>query len=108
MGWETPEKNTVSLQKKPEGTSYEGVYQGNKIVKTEISDSILYSFMDEEDHPFGIWGFTNLNYQMEGVKIGSRCKITYLGVAKTKNKYGKFPYQAKVEVWKEDDEYTPN
>ena len=104
MGWEKPERNTVSLQKKPVGTVYEGVYQGSRIVKTELGDSILYSFMDDEDHPFSVWGFSHLNFQMEGVTANSKCRITYAGKAAQKNKFGKFPHQASVEVWKDDDD----
>lgn len=104
MGWQTPERNTISLQKKDPGFSVEGVYQGNKVVKTDLGDTMIYNFQDEEDKPFGVWAFSSLNFQMDGVKTGSRVKLTYMGKAKQKNKFGKFPHIAKVEVWKDDEE----
>ena len=103
--WKQSErKDSISIHKKPAGAFYEGIYQGNKTIQTQLGDAILWNFMDDEDKPFAIWGFTNLNFQLEGVVPGTKCKVTYLGTAKQKNKFGKFPHQAKVEVWHEEDD----
>ena len=106
MGWEKPETNTISFREKPVGSVYEGTFQGGRLVKTSASDKpvSIWSFMDEEDNPFEVWGFASLNFPLEHVKTGSKCRITYLGKSETKNRYGKYSYLSKVEVWKNDDD----
>ena len=98
MAYKAVERNTVDIKKSVAGTSWEGVFVGSKPIKTELGDTVIWLFKDDEDKPFGIFGFTNLNFQMENVKEGSQCRITYKGQSKVKNKYGKFPHQALVEV----------
>lgn len=104
MGWKTPERNTISLKDKEHGTSYVGIFQGSKVVNTPNGDSTIWSFMDDEDKPFSMWGFSNLNFQLENMAVGTKCRVTFLGKSKTKNKFGKFPYQSKVEVWQGDED----
>ena len=56
MGYIKPErKDSISLKDKPAGTVYEGIYQGFKVVRTELGDSVLHNFMDDEDRPFSLW-----------------------------------------------------
>ena len=90
--------DAYSLKDGEIGKEYVGTYTGNKTVETPNGKSILWQFVDEDDRPFAIWGFTNLNFQMENVPVNSLCYVTYLGAKKEKNKFGKYPYLAKVEI----------
>lgn len=109
MAFKKIETNTIDLKSKTEGTSYEGVYYDKRVIPSTMKgykDSIIWLFKDSEDKQFGIWGFTNLNFQMDNVPLNKLCKITYKGKSKIKNAYGKYPYQAEVLV-DDGSDYVP-
>ena len=100
--------DTIDIKKGEIGKEYIGTFTGHKVIPSPLGQQVIWQFRDEEDKAFGIWGFTNLNFQMENVKVDSLCRLSYQGQSKIKNKYGKFPYQAKVEVNEEEDiEFPP-
>ena len=107
MAFKPVERNTLDLKKKEVGTSYIGTFAGSKKIHTELGEQVIWNFTDGDEKPFSLWGFTNLNFQMENVGIGAMCRITYKGQGKQKNKYGKYPHQALVEVDEEAKEYIP-
>ena len=93
--------NTLDI-KTEVGKSYVGKYEGSKPVHTPLGETVIWKFKDNDGVAFAVWGFTSLNFQMESVQIGALCRITYLGKGKEKNKFGKFPHKAKVEVNTDD------
>ena len=99
MAWKEPERNTISLSKCEVNREILGHYTGTKMVKANDKQQVIWQFNDEEDKPFGIWGCGSLNSQMEGIKIGSFCKIMYLGKSEKKNNFGNFSTLCKVHVW---------
>lgn len=108
MGWKKPQTgDSVDIKAGEIGKHYEGFLTGKKEINTQLGVAILWQFKDD-DKAFSIWGFTNLNFQMQNIAVGTKCRITYKGKSAAKNKYGKFPHQAEVEI---DDapteEYVP-
>ena len=95
---DAPMGDTISIQKEEANKSYVGFYTGQKTVENEMGESILWKFQDENGKSFSIWGFGNLNMQLENVQVGTLCRITYLGKAEKKNKFGKYPHKAKVQI----------
>ena len=83
MGWKKVERNTVDIKAKNPGTQIVGTYTGFKKIKTELGENVIWEFHDEDGKPFGVYGFTNLNFQMEGVAPGTSCRLTYNGKATT-------------------------
>lgn len=102
MAWKQVERNTIDIKAKNPGHQLVGTYTGFKKIKTELGENTIWQFQNEHSEVFGVYGFTNLNYQMEGVAPGTNCRLTYKGKSKTKNKFGKFPHQILVEVDTED------
>ena len=102
MAWKKVERNTIDIKVKNPGTQVVGTYTGFKKIRTELGENTIWEFHDEEGKPFGVYGLTNLNFQMEGVAPGINCRLTYKGKAAVKNKFGKFPHQVLVEI--EEDE----
>lgn len=98
--FDAPAGDALSIQKEDSGIEHLGYYIGRKTIETEMGETVLWRFQDKQGKPFSIWGFTNLNFQMENVPIGSFCKIVYQGRSEQKNKFGKFPHKAKVQISK--------
>ena len=111
MAYKPVERNTIDIKKAKDGSQWEGVFVGRKDIQTELGANVIWLFKDNEDKPFGVYGFTNLNFQMENVPEGMQCRITYKGKSKVQNKYKKFPHQALVEmddaVAEPEEEYPP-
>jgi len=103
MAFKQVERNTIDLKKQEVGKSYVGTFAGSKHIKTDLGDQVIWNFTDGDDKPFSMWGFSNLNFQIENVGVGQLVRVTYKGQSKTKNKYGKFAHQSLVEV---DDEQS--
>ncbi len=96
--------NTIDI-KQHKDKAFEGIYEGFKGITTKIGKQFIYKFRNPAEHKiFGIYGFTTLNMNMEGVIAGAYCRITYLGKKKMDTRYGKNQdvHICKVEV---DDEY---
>lgn len=87
MAWKKVETQVIDI-KKHKGNEYVGVCVGHIIVKTKVGDQTIWKFRDEEDQPFAVYGFTNLNRAMEHIKEGTKCKLVYLGTEKVTTKYG--------------------
>jgi hypothetical protein len=102
--WKQPGRNTIDLKKKEVGTRLEGTYTGYKDITTELGVNRIWEFHDEEGKPYGVYGFTSLNYQMERVAPGTNCRLTYQGKGKTKSKFGNFPHKVMVECESDDAE----
>lgn len=90
--------NTVDI-KESEGTEFRGTYTGNKHIETKLGEQTLWQFTDENNQPFSIYGFTNLNRAMENIGIGTFCYITYTGTKKVQTKFGmKDVHQVQVDI----------
>ena len=85
----------------------EGYFLGTDSIDTPLGESLIHKLKSKEGKTISIWGFTYLNSSIENVSENVFCRITYKGKATQKNKYGKFPHQALVEV-DEDDVYKQN
>lgn len=76
-----------------------GIYQGKKDIVTKIGNQVIWNFLDEDEKPIGIYGFTSLNYKMETIKPGSLVRVTYTGKIKKETKFGlREVHQCVVEV----------
>lgn len=97
-----PVSNTALDIKKDKGNPHIGTYVGKSNIVNKIGPQTVFNFVDQEEQPFGVYGFTNLNRAMESVKEGSLCRITYQGTKNVMTKFGlKDVHQVLVEV---DDE----
>lgn len=97
MGWELVTNNAMDV-KTHKDKPFIGTYTGKKDIVTKVGPQTIWQFTDEDEQPFAIYGFTNLNRAMEGVGTGSVCRITYKGTAKVQTKYGmKDVHQVLVE-----------
>lgn len=95
--------NTIDI-KKEKDRPYIGQYVGKEDIITKIGPQIIWKFIDEDGHPFGIYGFTNMNRAMNNVGVNSLCRITYMGTQFVKTKFkptGQDVHQVMVEL---DDE----
>ena len=98
MAWKEVTNNALDI-KKELNKAYIGTYIGNKKITTKIGDQTIWQFTDEDEQPFGVYGFTMLNRALETVKLGSLCRITYLGTKNVKTKFGmKDVHQVSVEI----------
>ena len=89
--------NVIDI-KKEQGKSYTGVYVGSREIDTKLGKQVIYEFENSEGR-FGIYGFTNLNYTMQSVKVDTLCRITYTGKKNVETKFGmKDVHQCKVEI----------
>lgn len=95
--WETVTNNAIDIKGHKE-KPFVGTYVGKKDVQTKVGPQVIWQFMDDDEQPFAIYGFTNLNRAMEGVGVNAFCRITYKGTAKVQTKYGlKDVHQVVVE-----------
>jgi len=91
--------NAIDIKKEGVSAVHIGTYVGNKQITTKIGNQTIWQFTDADGVPFGIYGFTNLNRQMESVVVGKLCRITYKGTKNLKTKFGmKDVHQVLVEV----------
>lgn len=98
MAFKTVSTTAVDI-KKEKGTPYVGSYLGVEQITTKIGQQSIWRFLDTEEQPFGVYGFTNLNRAMNNIKQGSLCRITYTGTEKVQTKFGlKDVHQVHVEV----------
>lgn len=98
MAFKTVSTTAVDI-KKEKGIPHEGSYLGVEQITTKIGPQSIWRFLDSEEQPFGIYGFTNLNRAMNNIKQGSLCRITYTGTEKVNTKFGlKDVHQVHVEV----------
>lgn len=96
-----PVSTTAIDIKKDVNTARVGTYVSHSSIKTPLGDQVVWNFLDEDDLPFGIYGFTNLNRAMQSIKEGSLCRITYKGTNFVKTKFkpaGQDVHQVLVEV----------
>lgn len=95
--WEVVTNNAIDI-KGHKDKSYIGTYTGKKDIVTKVGPQIVWQFTDEDEQPFAIYGFTNLNRAMEGVGLESVCRITYKGTQRVQTKFGmKDVHQVLVE-----------
>lgn len=98
MAWKAVTTNAVDI-KKTMNVPYEGTFMGCEQITTQLGPQFIWRFVDAQDQPFGIYGFTSLNRAMANLKQGSMCRITYKGTINAKTKYGmKNVHQALVEI----------
>jgi hypothetical protein len=103
MAWEEVSTTATDI-KKHKGETYEGKYQGSRKITTKIGEQLIYNFVDDEDVPFGIYGFTNLNRAMENIQENTQVRIIYEGTKNVQTKFGmKDVHQVSVQVWHEDE-----
>jgi len=83
--------------KKPNPTSIEGYYVGNRKVESTKSKSgfCLLHVFQTEDGLTGVWGKTDLDRKLGSVVPGSMARATFMGMKETKNNP---MYLFKVEV----------
>ena len=103
MAFEPLKTNTIDI-KKNKGTSYEGYFMGFEVIKTKLGDQTVWKFKGKADGmPFGIYGFTNLNYSMKAAPAGALLRVTYTGTKKMDTKFGlKDVHQCEVMIDKDD------
>ena len=75
-------------------TEYQGkpliaYFIGSKTVDTKFGEQMLHEFEKEDHSKLSVWGFTALNRLLDYTPKGVLCKVTYTGLSKEKNKYGK-------------------
>lgn len=92
--------NAVDI-KKEIGKSRVGIYVGSSEIDTKLGKQVVWNFVGEDELPFGIYGFTNLNNVMKTLSQGSLCRVTYTGTQFVKTKFkpaGQDVHQVLVEV----------
>ena len=100
MAFKPVTNNALDIKKSSE--SHSGYYVGSEQIVTKIGPQIVWKFRDEDGLPFGVYGFTNLNRNMNSIALGSLVRLTYKGTQNMKTKFGmKDVHQVLVEV---DDE----
>lgn len=67
----------------------EGYYLETKLMNTQFGEQALHVFEKKDGKKVSVWGFTALNRLLEMTPKGTLCKVTYMGLSKDKNKYGK-------------------
>ena len=67
----------------------EAYYVGSKTVDTKFGEQMLHNFEKQDGKKVAVWGFTALNRLLEHTTKGVLCKVTYTGLSKDRNKYGK-------------------
>lgn len=98
MGWKPVNSTAIDI-KKDKGNPHIGTLLGSDEITTKIGKQVIWRFRDDEEQPFGIYGFTNLNRALNSVKVGSLCRITYTGTLNLQTKFGmKDVHQVLVEV----------
>ncbi len=102
MAFETFKVNTLDI-KKNKDVAQEGYFTGREDITTKIGPQIIWKFQDKQGNPFGIYGFTNLNFKMKGAPTGYLMRITYKGTEKRQTKFGmKDVHQVLVEIDRSD------
>lgn len=104
-----PVSNTKAIDiKKHKGEAYIGTYLGSQKITTKIGPQTIWKFVSEEDGPFGIYGFTQLNRTMESMPVGSVCRMTYLGTKNVQTKFGMMDvHQVLVETDEKESDSPP-
>lgn len=103
MAWKEVGSNAIDIKKNGDKPLI-GSYVGHKEITTKIGDQVIWQFTDEDEQPFGVYGFTMLNRAMESVKVGTLCRLTYRGTKNVKTKFGmKDVHQVTVEVDSDED-----
>lgn len=98
MAFKVVSGNALDI-KKTKDEPHTGTYTGKSDITTKIGPQVVWNFIDDENQPFGIYGFTNLNRAMNSLKVGSLVRITYKGTLKCQTKFGlKDVHQVLVEV----------
>ena len=102
MAYEPLKVNTIDVKKKVD-EPHEGYFTGREDITTKIGPQIIWRFRGKDGNPFGIYGFTNLNYCMKNAPVGVMIRVTYTGTEKRETKYGlKDVHQVLVEIDRED------
>lgn len=97
--------NGIDIKKTKE--PHIGFYQGKDEITTKIGPQVVWKFLDKNDQPFGVYGFTNLNRIMSTVKVGSLLRITYQGTQSCQTKFGmKDVHQVLVEMDDEEQKHS--
>ena len=93
----------LALHKSPKDTSIAGVYTGCMEKPGKFKDiDKTYKVRGDDGEITGVNGFTGLDRKMEGIPVGVKIRLTYLGTENVNTKFGmKDVHQVKVEV---DDE----
>lgn len=102
MAWKEVSTTAIDIKKGGIGVPYIGTYLGSEEIKTPLGQQMIWRFADQDEQPFSVYGFTNLNRSMSHVATGKLCRITYRGTKNLKTKFGmKDVHMVTVEV---DDE----
>lgn len=67
----------------------EAYYLETKEINTKFGEQQLHVFEKKGGMKVSVWGFTALNRLLEMTSKGTLCKVTYTGLSKESNKYGK-------------------
>ena len=101
MAFEPLRVNTIDVKKKVDDP-HEGYFTGREDITTKIGPQIIWRFKDKNGTPFGIYGFTGLNFCMKNAPVGALLRITYKGTERRETKFGlKDVHQVFVEIDKE-------
>lgn len=84
---------------------FEGTLVRHEEKDGQYGKSLIWHFVDDNDTPFSIFGFTMLNSSMLMIKPGTLCRVTYKGTEKVKTKrFGiKDVHQVFVEIDSDDE-----
>ena len=108
MAYKIISSKAIDIKKSEKGSTYEGVYVSKREIDTQLGKQSIWQFVDDDELPFGVYGFTNLNRAMESIKPGAKCRLTYQGVTNTKTKFGmKDVHQVMVEVDTDESDEFP-
>ena len=104
MAFKPVSGNALDIKKTNE--PHIGTYTSKTDITTKVGPQVIWNFVDEDGQPFGVYGFTNLNRAMNGIKTSSLVRITYKGTQNCMTKFGmKNVHQVLVEV---DDAVSPS
>jgi len=110
---ETKVPDAIKLTDYP-NKSMQCYYIGSKTVDTKFGEQQLHEFQRSDGSKVSVWGFAALNRLLEHTPKGIMTKVTYTGLSKEKNKYGKqvhtctvfFDTDQQLENFKDNGEDT--
>jgi len=86
---------------------FSGWFVGSRTFNTRIGEQTCYKFKGKDGKFFEVYGFTNLNRDMERVELGWFTQITYKGKKLCETKFGNKEVH-QVETLADPDDILPS
>ncbi len=86
---------------------FEGTLVGCKVVDTKYGEKNLYRFEDNDGEPAVVWGSATLDRALEDVEKGTRVRIEYGGMKKTKKGNRAHQFEVFVDDGSDDEDARP-